>query len=352
MATVIDKAVLWAVGIANDDSHGYDQSGRWGPDYDCSSLVIQAYHQAGVPVKSYGASTTKNMYKAFLKAGFADVTASVNLKTGEGTRKGDVMLRVGKHTEMISTAGKLVGAHINEVGGTIGGQDGDQTGKEINVRSYYNYPWDKCLRYPGGSSESFVVDKSMVISSNAYLGEADMQQNAMYIAAYLLNEGWTMEAIAGMLGNIQAESTINPGIWQSLKEGNTSGGFGLTQWTPATKLIDWATDQGLDYKDIDTQLKRILYEVEEGIQFYSTDTYPINFKDFTTSTKTPEWLAGAFLYNYERPAEYNITPRQNNARYWYNFLSALDLAWLPGYKDTKRKGMSFLLLAWAATRRT
>ena len=42
MATKIDKAVTWAVGIANDNSHGYDQADRWGPDYDCSSLVIQA----------------------------------------------------------------------------------------------------------------------------------------------------------------------------------------------------------------------------------------------------------------------------------------------------------------------
>lgn len=356
MGTKIDQAVAWCVNIANDDTHGYDQYGRWGPDYDCSSLVISGWEAAGVPVKSHGASRTSNMYKAFLKAGFSDVTARVNVSTGEGLRKGDVLLRPptssrGGHTEMMATASTMVGAHSSE-NNTITGEDGDQTGYEISIKDYSNWnEWKYVLRYPGGSSESFTPDKSSVISSNAYLSTDEMAANAVYIAAFLLDEGWTLEAIAGMLGNIQAESTINPGIWQSLNEGNTSGGFGLTQWTPATKLIDWAEGRSLDYTDIDTQLARILYEVEEGVQFYATDEYPITFKEFAVSGQTPEYLAGAFLYNYERPAEYNIGPRQSNARYWYNYLSDLDLSWLPGYTERKRHKLSFLLMAAAVLRR-
>lgn len=49
--TKTEKAVTWAIEIANDPAHGYDQDNRWGPDYDCSSLVISAWQQAGVPVK-------------------------------------------------------------------------------------------------------------------------------------------------------------------------------------------------------------------------------------------------------------------------------------------------------------
>ena len=40
--TKIEKAVTWALAIANDNTHGYDQQYRWGPDYDCSSLIISA----------------------------------------------------------------------------------------------------------------------------------------------------------------------------------------------------------------------------------------------------------------------------------------------------------------------
>ena len=50
------KALQWMLDIAADNSHGYSQVNRWGPDYDCSSMVIQAWENAGVPVKSAGAT--------------------------------------------------------------------------------------------------------------------------------------------------------------------------------------------------------------------------------------------------------------------------------------------------------
>ena len=41
------KAVETAIRIAKDDSHGYSQLNRQGPDYDCSSLVLYCYSSAG-----------------------------------------------------------------------------------------------------------------------------------------------------------------------------------------------------------------------------------------------------------------------------------------------------------------
>ena len=149
----IDKAVAWAVNIANDPAHGYDQANRWGPNYDCSSFVISAWEAAGVPVKQAGASYTGNMYAAFLKCGFADVKGRVNLATGAGLEKGDVLLNKANHTELYIGGGKVVKASINENGGVTGGQTGDQTGREIYVGSYYNYPWDCVMRYEGGGGD-------------------------------------------------------------------------------------------------------------------------------------------------------------------------------------------------------
>lgn len=154
---VIDTAVQWMVGIANDNSHGYDQANRWGPNYDCSSLVITAYERAGVPVKSKGGATyTGNMKRAFLNNGFKDVTSSVNRATGAGMKKGDVLLNETHHTALVVTdgAGTIVHASINEKGTAVGGASGDQTGKEICTRSYYNYPWGCVLRYDQGGSIS------------------------------------------------------------------------------------------------------------------------------------------------------------------------------------------------------
>lgn len=81
-------------------------------------------------------------------------------------------------------------------------------------------------------------------NSNSYLTLDQMKVNAQYILDYLRNRGWTKNAVCGMLGNMQTESTINPGIWQSLKKNHHSNGFGLVQWTPASKYINWANAQG------------------------------------------------------------------------------------------------------------
>lgn len=140
--TIPEKAAQWAVDIANDDSHGYDQGNRWGPDYDCSSLVISAYKQAGVPLSC---TYTGNMRSDMLMNGF--VPAPVDLKTGEGLRVGDVLLNEKSHTAIYIGNGKIVQASINEKGTVTGGKPGDQTGHEINIHAYYNFPWDMVLRY-------------------------------------------------------------------------------------------------------------------------------------------------------------------------------------------------------------
>lgn len=148
----IEDAVQWAISIAYDDNHGYDQNNRWGPDYDCSSLLIQAWENAGVPVKSNGASYTGNMYFVFTSCGFMDVTSSVDMGSGSGIQRGDILLNHSDHTAMSIGNGQVVQASINEFGETVGGQTGDQTGQEICVTGYYNYPWNCVLRYPGGGS--------------------------------------------------------------------------------------------------------------------------------------------------------------------------------------------------------
>ena len=140
---------------ANDPNVGYDQKYRWGEkgDYDCSGAVITAYEKAGIPVKSKGgASYTGNMLNAFKKTGFTDITSQVNLQTGDGLVRGDVLLNPGRHTAMYIGNGQEAEASINEHGTTTGGQPGDQTEKEFLVRSYRNYPWNNVLRYSGSGS--------------------------------------------------------------------------------------------------------------------------------------------------------------------------------------------------------
>ena len=153
MSAVVERAVSWAVGIAQDDSHGYSQYKRWGPDYDCSSLVISAYEQAGVPVKEAGATYTANMRRAFEQSGFKSI------KYGSGTvlMKGDVLLNEKHHAAMYIGNGQIVQASIAETG-KIYGKEGDQTTKEIEVRNVYRYGWGYVLRYEEKESEGKIVN--------------------------------------------------------------------------------------------------------------------------------------------------------------------------------------------------
>lgn len=145
----VGKAIEFAINVANDDKVGYDQVHRWGPtSYDCSSLVITAYENAGIPVKKQGASYTGNMKKVFMMIGFKNIISSVNLATSKDLIPGDVLLREGQHTAMYVGANKMVQASINEKGTITGGKAGDQTGKEVSVCAYNNSKWDCVLRYP------------------------------------------------------------------------------------------------------------------------------------------------------------------------------------------------------------
>jgi surface antigen len=229
--------------------------------------------------------------------------------------------------------------------------------KETNgVKWYYGkkYKFQGFIYCPTTyfASTGAPISKTQVTSNNTRLGtdvletytnindvsESDISEemkiNAAYIWQYFGSRGWTLNAVAGMLGNLMAESTINPGIWQGGRAWGSadSHGYGLAQWTPYTKFTDWCKKNNYDMNDIDVALKRIELEVEasekpgwqELDQWITTSTYDISFRDFTTSTKDAAWLAGAFLLNYERPLDQSAdvqTLRGNNASYWYDYLS-------------------------------
>ena len=74
---------------------------------------------------------------------------------------------------------------------------------------------------------------------------------------------------------------------------------------------------------MDANLYRIIYEVENNIQWIATSSYNYNFEQFTHSTDTPYNLALAFLANYERPADPNQPQRGTQAEFWYQYLGGI-----------------------------
>ncbi len=179
--------------------------------------------------------------------------------------------------------------------------------------------------YSYGTGVLTTENVTNVFSCNNYLNKSQMKTNAQYILSFLRARGWTKQSICGLLGNMEVESTINPGFWEDLKEYDYSKGFGLVQWTPASKYIDWADQECIQYDSMNSQLRRILYEVyanPDG-QWIPTKNYKMSFSEFTRSVLSPGYLARVFIYNYERPrAQYRREEeRVNNAEYWYKALT-------------------------------
>lgn len=199
--TKVEKATEWMINLANDDSHGYSQANRWGPDYDCSSAIITAWQQAGVPVKVNGATYTGNMRAAFLIAGFKDVTPSVNLATGSGLIRGDVLLNYTSHTAMYIGDGKIVHARSSE-GNNI---PGDQNGQEIRIQPYFNFPWDCVLRYPETEEE-----KETGLTVDGQCGPMTWEALAKQMPLVKRGSvGWAVAALQAMLNFLGSDLDID-----------------------------------------------------------------------------------------------------------------------------------------------
>ena len=138
----IEKSVKWIKAIAEDDSHGYSQYHRYGPDYDCSSLVTAALNEGGANIP-INLTTFDILY--YLKTIGYIVTSDNSLK------KGDIFLSVNHHVIMCIDDSRIATATSDENGGKIGKIPGDQTGREIYIRNFYtpSYGWDYHLRYIG-----------------------------------------------------------------------------------------------------------------------------------------------------------------------------------------------------------
>ena len=190
--TKTEKATRWMEATARDNSHGYDQAYRWNEkgDYDCSSAVYTAWVNAGIPVKDYSFKTYGCAYTGVMKAVFThfefkDVTSKVNLATGAGLQRGDILLNEKYHVAMYCGNGLEVEASINENGRATGGKPGDQTGREFLIRSYRNYPWNVVLRY------TEAADGNPPVTTKNYLAMGDKGDAVKTMQTMLIKLGYS-----------------------------------------------------------------------------------------------------------------------------------------------------------------
>lgn len=185
--------------------------------------------------------------------------------------------------------------------------------------------------------------------------------NANLIKSFFEAEGWSINAICGMLGNMQAESTINPAFIQETNRyrlpnsansladvpnsvmknfymeyyGVTRKAFaiGLVQWDGYStsngerqqKLVAYAIRNNYNWYDGVCQMYRLRGEWQSDSQYHFFNPVTIGgvrytFANYVTSYASPTNLAHAWQAGYERNAG-GLGFRGVNAEWWYNYFT-------------------------------
>ena len=74
---------------------------------------------------------------------------------------------------------KIAHASIDENGKISGGQAGDQTGKEVCIRTWYNKPWNCVIRFKLPAMRLKVADCMVKAANNPYIGYDQAQRNSL-----------------------------------------------------------------------------------------------------------------------------------------------------------------------------
>ena len=139
----------------------------------------------------------------------------------------------------------------------------------------------------------------------------------------LIGAGYSKEAAAGAMGNIEVESG---GFDPSAIEGGSGIGFGLCQWSfgRRTQLEQYAASKGVSASDVDTQIEFLLGELTPGggADGYATYQMGSGMNGYTVNNwknaSSPEDAAVAFCWVFERPGIPNMSRRKEAARRYYD----------------------------------
>lgn len=162
--------------------------------------------------------------------------------------------------------------------------------------------------------------------------------NCVEIYRILTGRGWSLNAICGVLGNIESESSYNPWRWQgdnimSVDNPiawdstllNTGRAYGLCQWDGPGKYIVGGEDYagwGPNFVDqegsqLDGQAQ--MYFLDEHADYIPSASYPETYSEYKQLTESASYCARAWFSNFERGTWDD--GRMIAAEFWYVVLS-------------------------------
>ncbi len=256
-----------------------------------------------------------------------------------GTKGNPFPLLNDANGKPVVTDGKSLLLVGNSPTNIIGLSNEESTGLIIRGATQWNLPNNSYFIGKGGNKSTIYVDRLIVGGKEVIPGDGsggndgdvppelttEKEKNAWAVWQFLKSKGYSEQAAAGILGNMDQESGIMPDI----DEGGGGPGYGLVQWTSpiagesgrayVQRLLGQAGISG-DYRNITTQLKLLDWHMHNG-QYIPSAAYPYSVAEFKALTDIGT-ATMAFEANFERPAVTH-PERIPMAQYWYDLLHNL-----------------------------
>lgn len=340
MALDINQAYQLCIQACNDQYIGYSQTQRdtikLGVTYrtycDCASLMSWCCAMAGAWDGHNPWFSTIDEPTYLQQAGFTRMAAnSVAWQPGDILTKDEGKAEYGphSHTEMVyqgtgGSSGYTMGAHTYK----LAFED------QVSIKTYVTDAsyWEWLYRAGGTVIPAYHWTQ---VETNTYgaLTSDEIYANAVLTYYELRNLGFTPQAAAGVMGNIEHEGQFNPAQWQGGSAigdwYNTVVGYGMFQYTPGSKFYqNWAALQsGFDINDADLNGPyQVRWLDANPSQFNGSSSqmagnahYGISYNDYKNLTD-PADAANVWLRSWERPLDPDATQsaRETSAVYWYN----------------------------------
>lgn len=159
------------------------------------------------------------------------------------------------------------------------------------------------------------------VEGRYYPYEPHILNNAENIYDLLRYYGWKHKPICAVLGNMIAESVMNPAQGEIDKKYLADWGYGLCQWTPSTKYTNWAKQNNHNVYLATFQVEFLDDTGASEWQINPNYNYNLTWNEFInydSSAHSVDWLAMAFFRNYERGSSL-ATYRQSCATWYDNY---------------------------------
>lgn len=300
-AVVSGKAIKGISSTSGKISKIQDEGGG-GVQFAQSEMQKKVVKKGGKIAKKVGKTATKTTFKAGKKAGKSSIKlVKSSIKAG-------------------SKAGKAVGGAVKKVVTVVV----QTVGKAVSAVASFLAPYIVPILLIIASFLILIVvfsndDGYKKMSDNCSVYTATngtMEQNARSIFKYLTSKGLSDEAASGVLGNIERESSFDPGAI----EASNGEGHGIIQWSFGRKdaLFAEAARQGKNWDDLQFQLDYLWKEAFTDGYYHNQ----LKNEGFYTS-KDPVQTAYLFHKIVEVSADsYDavVAGRGGAAKKWYDLL--------------------------------